>query len=355
MRHYKSAILLLLLFFIPLISGCVTEGVLKAKFSNLPQWTMGQRGGFPLTVEGGTPPYACAITNGALPQGFALTNCEIDGTPPLLAGGTTQSISPKFTVTITDSANPPNTLAVEMAIVVKQPSLTLVTNPVACTVGQYCSANLIANVTGGTPPYHYQSDTFRNGTPPWGTVVGVDGLLIGIPTREGTYTFGVCAVDAVALSVCEQVTAIIEPETEITYSGSFSMSGNLYKPIPDYSTTCTFADTFAGTITLHLTKGEAGAVSGTADVEGTFTSYGVAGSTAIYTCLDSQVPWSDSASVSGTTSALEFSASFITAGGSTCTGPFSGSVSEDSVSGTMEFTCDCCTGSASSSVTLAKE
>ena len=145
---YKVLILPLLLISILLISGCVTEGVLKAKFSNLPEWTMGQRGVFPLTVEGGTPPYACAITQGALPPEFTLQNCKIDGTPPLLAGGTTQSISPQFTVTITDSANPPNTLAVEMAIVVKQPSLTLVTNPVACTVGVYCSANLIANVSG---------------------------------------------------------------------------------------------------------------------------------------------------------------------------------------------------------------
>ncbi len=536
MRHYKSAILLLMLFFIPLISGCITEGVLKAKFSNLPQWTEGVAGTYPLTVEGGTPPYACAITKGALPPGFALANCEIDGTPPLLAGGTTQSVSPPFTVTITDSNNPPNTLAVEMAIVVKRPSLTLITNPVACAVGQYCSANLIANITGGTPPYHYQSDTFRNGTPPWGTVVGIDGLLIGIPTRAGTYTFGVCAVDSVALSKCEQVTAKIEPEEtgliilitntatcavdkacdadlvfdvsggtppylfetregtlppgttlstdgflegtptdegtytfevcavdstdefaceqttvtieaaaellilitndatcivdeycdadlvfdvsggispyefevgegtapfgttlgidgfltgvptlegtytfevcavdvldkftceeatvtielpeETTYSGPFSISGNYGRPFPDYGTTCTFADDFIGTISLNLIEEVDGTVSGTANVEGTFTSTAIAGSTYSFTCLSSQTPWSDSSPVSGTTSSLQFDTVFITAGGSTYTGAFSGSLGADSVTGNMEFTSPCCTGSASNSVTLAKE
>src|SRR3989344_9231127 len=103
---YKVLILPLLLISILLISGCVTEGVLKAKFSNLPQWTMGQRGVFPLTVEGGTPPYACAITQGALPPEYVLANCQIDGTPPLLAAGTTQSISAPFTVTISDSNTP---------------------------------------------------------------------------------------------------------------------------------------------------------------------------------------------------------------------------------------------------------
>ncbi|MBI2530415.1 MAG: hypothetical protein HYW05_04710 [Candidatus Diapherotrites archaeon] len=523
-----------MLISILLVSGCITEGVLKAKFSNLPTWTMGQRGVFPLTVEGGTPPYACAVTQGALPPEFTLQNCEIDGTPPLLAGGTTQSISPQFTVTITDSANPLNTLAVEMAIIVKQPSLTLVTNPVACTVGVYCSANLIANVSGGTAPYHYQSDTFRNGTPPWGTVVGVDGLLIGIPTREGTYTFGVCAVDSVALStcgpvtakiepaaeegivlelgtatctakrecnvdlvisasggiepyafelgegtlpsgtilddgvltgiptqegtypfevcafdvtlasgcgqttvtieppkgpelvlgtatctvdeqcdvdlimdvsggtppyefelgggtapwgtslgldgfltgiptdegtydfevcvfdsaedsVCEQTTVTIEPpiEVETIYSGSFSVSGNYDRYFSGY-TTCTFADDFTGTITLNLIEEAGGAVSGTADVQGTFTSNAIAGSTGSFECLSSQVTWSDSASVSGTTSNLEFSTSFTTAGGSVYTGDFIGSVYADSVSGDMEFTSPCCTGAASNSVTLTK-
>jgi len=533
---YKVLILPLLLISILLISGCVTEGVLKAKFSNLPQWTMGQRGVFPLTVEGGTPPYACAITQGALPPEFVLVNCEIDGTPPLLAGGTTQSISPQFTVTITDSANPPNTLAVEMAIVVKQPSLTLVTNPVACTVGVYCSANLIANVSGGTAPYLYQSDTFRNGTPPWGTVVGNDGLLIGIPTREGIYTFGVCAVDTVALSTCGPVTATIGPaeeegivlelgtatctakrecnadliisasggiepyafelgegtlplgtilddgvltgipteegtyafevcafdvtlaagcgqttvtieppkgpelvlgtatctvdeycdadlivdvfggtppyefelgegtapwgtilsidgfltgtptdegtydfevcvfdsaedfaceettvtiepsiELETIYSGPFSVSGNYDRAFPDYGTTCTFADTFTGTITLSLIDEAWDIVSGTADVDGTFTSTAIAGSTGSFTCLDSQLPWSDSASVSGAPSDLEFNTSFVTAGGSTYTGNFIGSVFEGSVSGNMEFTSPCCTGAASSSVTLTEQ
>ena len=533
---YKVLILPLLLISILLISGCVTEGVLKAKFSNLPQWTMGQRGVFPLTVEGGTPPYACAITQGALPPEFVLVNCEIAGTPPLLAGGTTQSISPPFTVTITDSANPPNTLAVEMVIVVKQPSLTLVTNPVACTVGVYCSANLIANVSGGTAPYLYQSDTFRNGTPPWGTVVGNDGLLIGIPTREGIYTFGVCAVDTVALSTCGPVTATIEPaeelgiilitstatctvdeacdadlisdvsggtppyqfefgegtspggttlsidgfltgiptlegtytfevcafdsasasvceettvtiepagivlltntatctvdeycdadliadvsggtspyefelgegtapggtalsidgfltgiptdegtydfevcafdsaddsaceETTVTieppteigtdYSGPFNISGNYDRQFPDYGTTCTFTDTFTGTITLYLIDEDWGIVSGTADVQGTFTSTAIAGSTDSFTCLSSQLTWTDSAAVSGTPSALDFSTSFTTAGGSLYTGDFMGSVYADSVSGDLEFTSPCCTGAASSSVTLAKE
>jgi hypothetical protein len=51
------------------------------------------------------PPYQCALKAGSPPAGIGLTGCVLSGTPPVLAGGSTMSISAPFTVTITDSAS----------------------------------------------------------------------------------------------------------------------------------------------------------------------------------------------------------------------------------------------------------
>ncbi|MFH1786383.1 MAG: putative Ig domain-containing protein [archaeon] len=361
MRAGNKTPVFLLVLAILLASGCTGDGgdaPLQATVSGLPEWTAGQQGIYPITAQGGTPPYACAVTAGALPPGFILANCILDGTPPLLAPGSTKSVSPPFTITITDSAG--RAVSLELAIIVKQPSLTLQLTPVLCFVDQMCQANMIAGVAGGTPPYHYQSDTFREGTPPWGTVVGIDGLLIGIPTTEGTYTFGVCAVDLVGLSVCEKETAVIEKLKEVepveeVYAGTFSVRGNYDRAFQEYYTTCTFDDTFGGTISLTVIEDSSGALSGTASVDALFTSYGIAGSTAGFTCLDSQVPWADSPVVSGTASSLQFSTGFFTAGGNPYVGAFAGSKSGDFITGNIEFTSTCCSGSASSAVTLSKQ
>ena len=64
------------------------------------------------------------------------------------------------------------------------------------TVGVAYSNTTIAGVTGGSPPYHYQSDTFANGAPPFGMIVDLNGSLTGTPTDAGQYAFGVCAVDS---------------------------------------------------------------------------------------------------------------------------------------------------------------
>ena len=81
----------------------------------------------------------------------------------------------------------------------------------------YASGNAFAygmpiTAAGGTPPYHYQFDTFANGSPPLGMSVNlISGELNGKPTVPGHYTFGVCATDLVGASSCSQVMITIGP------------------------------------------------------------------------------------------------------------------------------------------------
>jgi hypothetical protein len=84
----------------------------------------------------------------------------------------------------------------------------------AATAGTYYSARA-ATATGGSPPYHFQSDTFANGTPPPGMIVTLDGFLQGTPsstiTTARSYTFGICVADIVAASTCTQATVTVSP------------------------------------------------------------------------------------------------------------------------------------------------
>ena len=89
-------------------------------------------------------------------------------------------------------------------------SKTITTN----TTGSGLGYGLPITATGGTPPYHYQFDTFANGSPPPGLSVNlVSGELNGMPTVAGTYHFGVCAVDLAGASSCTQIQMTVTAAT----------------------------------------------------------------------------------------------------------------------------------------------
>ncbi|MCX6741640.1 MAG: Ig domain-containing protein [Candidatus Pacearchaeota archaeon] len=355
MRCGRQILFLAVLISVIFISGCGVNNQSGVQITSnvIPEWTEGQPGSFQLNASGGTLPYQCEITSGALPPWATLNNCVISGTAPLLAGGSAQSISPPFTIKISDASG--KSVSKEFTITVKKAAPELVLNEVSCFVGKKCSANLVNDASGGTPPYHYQSDTFAKGTPPFGTVVSIDGLLTGKPTKDGEYTFGVCVVDSVGLSKCEQTTATIELGTS-TYSGEYSGSGEFNKPFPEWGTTCTFENTYSGTMTLELTE-QGDSVSGTATINGIWLSTALSGSTTEFTCLDGDAPMDDTADVSGTKDNIRFTWHYYTAGGSEVTDEFTGSMSADgkTITGTATDIQSCCTGSGSMSATLTKE
>ena len=224
---FKNLFLFLILLVV-LISACnQTSSPQPSATSFQPvAWLTGQPGAVNLTPTEGNGPFQCAITAGALPQGFNLNNCVISGTAPVLAGGTTKSVSPPFTIIITNAAGQQQILEYNILTVASLPEI-IFNEPGACIVKQKCNVNLIAQVNGGTPPYHFQSDTFRNGAPPMGMIVDVNGVLTGIPSKTGQYTFGVCVVDVVAASKCGQTSVFVIDEEEIEEIISYSESGGL--------------------------------------------------------------------------------------------------------------------------------
>ena len=93
------------------------------------------------------------------------------------------------------------------------------------TVGAAYSNTTVASISGGSAPYHFQSDTFANGAPPFGMIVDINGNLTGTPTDAGQYTFGVCATDLGGLiaSPCPTTTITVAPPVNQS-AGQLSLS-----------------------------------------------------------------------------------------------------------------------------------
>lgn len=255
------------------VLGCVgqdgssTDNGIQTQNLNPIVWTEGQAGSGGFDSGGGTAPYTCTLTAGTLPDWLTLDGCTLTGTPPLLTGGTTESLSPPFTIRVQDSADPPHMMDITTSAKVKQQQLTLTLKAASCSQNQKCTANLISDITGGTPPYHYSSDSFMQGTTPPGTIIDTDGVLTGTPTTAGTYTFGVCAIDSTGISICRQTTATVGSSGGVMhYSAPFSKSGVFGKA----EETCDNEYDFTGKVDLSLTV-NGNDVSGTATVSGTCT------------------------------------------------------------------------------------
>jgi hypothetical protein len=229
-----------------------------------PAGTVGTPYTGPIGVSGGTGPYTCTITSGALPAGLTLNGCTITGTPT--APGTTT-----VTVKGTDSSNPPKTGTGPVTITINPSALSLtvtslpngmVNVPYSSTIG----------VTGGTAPY---SCTITAGTLPAGLTLGANCLVSGTPTVAGTANLTVKATDSsnpqesttgpVSLTINPAaltltVTSLPNGMVNVPYSSTIGVTGGT----APYSCTIT-----AGTLPAGLTLGANCLVSGTPTVAGT--------------------------------------------------------------------------------------
>ena len=120
------------------------------------------------------------------------------------------------------------------------------------TVGVAYTNTTVGSISGGSPPYHYQSDTFANGAPPFGMIVDLNGNLTGTPTDAGQYTFGVCAVDSSG-----RVSAPC-PMTTITVVSVDQSAGQMLLSLQSVS--CVPADPSQGTDTFSYTVSVSGPV-----------------------------------------------------------------------------------------------
>lgn len=220
----------------PSVPGPSTPGTPPSP-TTLPSWVSGQPGTATLEAPGGTGPFRCSLKPGSsLPAGFALTpNCQLSGQAPALAPGSTKSVAPPFIVTVTDSSNPPRTvdLVLSIPVVESAPRLTPVTTG-RCTTGKYCYVE-VARAEGGTWPYSFKSSTFREGTPPLGMSVDLNGGLSGTPSRKGVYNFEVCVVDNVGASDCKPTSVTVDLGPNVTVDRksctlrSSTPAGNVYR------------------------------------------------------------------------------------------------------------------------------
>jgi len=167
-----------------------------------------------LPVLGGKPPYQCALSSGsALPNGFSFAhagqviegvwNCVVaSGSVPTLATGTTKTITPPFTMTLSDASSPTQRVSIKLqiTIIAKGPKVQIIAGG-SCRVGMRCDV-LLATATGGIPPYTFRLDTLLAGPPPIGMTFGPDGHLRGTPSVAGENILGVCVVDSTGAYDC---------------------------------------------------------------------------------------------------------------------------------------------------------
>ncbi|MDQ1314197.1 MAG: hypothetical protein QG662_306 [Pseudomonadota bacterium] len=159
-----------------------------------------------LEATGGSAPYTWSlVTPGALPTGLSLnTSGVISGTP---FGGTDGTYN--FVVQVRDAQG--TTLQKQMAIKYTAPTpvptapMIGVSTLSAGTVGTLY--NSLVTATGGTAPYTWSA---VSGTLPPGLSLSASGVVSGIPTAAGNYTF-VLTVTGAGLSSSRSVTMTVNP------------------------------------------------------------------------------------------------------------------------------------------------
>jgi hypothetical protein len=213
-----------------------------------------------------------------------------------------------------------------------------------------CGFPAQSNPSGGHPPYHFQLGS-GGGFPPLGVVLLPNGCLSGKPTVAGTSNFTVCAIDLNGAQICRPTSVMTLPATGTTYVGPLSGAGNYTRNFPGF-TTCSFHDSYTGTIMVNLSTPAGGTPSGTVTITGTWVSTATGGSTANFTCNSTSTALDSSGPVTISGSTLSWSTNFPTLGGSTVTGAFNGTFNASSVSGTVTELIDTSSGSAVIPVTL---
>lgn len=263
----KGRLLTVIIGILILLTACTTEqssvsspaspsGPLQIRTQQLPIWEAPGSATYKLDIAGGVPPYSFSAS--ALPQGFNIGPDGTIGGMARLPEGTSHSESPPFTIIVTDSAGTTTQASFTIRIIEKN-TIQIITTPVTCILDQQCDEQ-IATADGGNPPYSFQSDSFMEGAPPFGTQVDINGHLTGKPSKAGEYTVGVCVKDTIGNQRCGKAAVTVEKGIQLTgtWSGHYGETET-----SDYCTTSN-----SGTLTISVTESD-GAFSGTVDDTGT--------------------------------------------------------------------------------------
>ncbi len=209
-----------------------------------------------IPVGGGTGPYTCSVTSGALPAGLTLgANCQITGTPTT-AGSATVGVSAN------DSGTPRGSGTGNVTVTVNPAPVTLtVGNPPIATVNTPYTGTI--PVTGGTGPYTCTTAS----TLPAGLTLGANCQITGTPTTAATTTISVTATDSANHSTIAPSTITVQPLPALTFTGSLpnGVVNQAYMQtlaatggVGPYTYTLT-----AGALPAGLTLSASGVISGT--------------------------------------------------------------------------------------------
>jgi hypothetical protein len=156
--------------------------------SPLPAGTAGTAYTAMVTASGGVTPYKWTISG--LPAGLTPTS----GTPSATISGTTDDVGTfSVTATVSDSESTPATASVTLSLTIAQ-AATLTVTPTTLpdgTLNAQYSQTLAA--TGGVSPYRW---TVASGTLPTGLLLSTAGVISGMPSVSGSFSFTVQASDA---------------------------------------------------------------------------------------------------------------------------------------------------------------
>lgn len=228
--------------------------------NSLPNGTVGVAYSAAINATGGTTPYACSITAGALPAGLSLSGCTVSGTPTT-AGTST------VTVKVTDSSAPAQNVSANESIVIAPTQLTLTNTLPNGQVGVAYSANITAS--GGTTPYTCSI----TGSLPAGLSLTAC-TVSGTPTVAGSTTVTVKVTDSgsPAQNASQLETIVIAPsalaltntlpngQVGVAYSANITASGG----------TTPYACSITGTLPAGLSLSGC-TVSGTPTASGSST------------------------------------------------------------------------------------
>jgi large repetitive protein len=156
--------------------------------------------GMPFTVTpsatGGSGTYTWSVSKGVLPAGVTLAN---DGT---ISGAPTLAGRYAFTLTVTDSES--RSKSVDVTLVVK-PKLAFKTLKLKnATSGVAYRSKVV--MTGGVAPLTWTA----TGKIPKGFKIGKTGLLLGTPTKAGTYRITVTVTDSLAAVARKTLTLVVK-------------------------------------------------------------------------------------------------------------------------------------------------
>ena len=232
--------------------------------TSLPAGDVGVSYSQALATSGGTTPFTWSVSAGALPTGLTL-----GASTGIISGTPTTAGTYSFTVMLTDSIG--GTATAPLSIIINvAPSITTTALP-SGEVGVAYSQTIVA--TGGTTPYTWSISV--GALPPGVSLAPSTGIISGMPTTAGTYSFtakvtdiaGGIATKALSITIlaAPSITTASVPNGEVSIAYSKTLAATAGTPPYTWSIS---AGALPGGLSLSASTG---IISGTPTTAGSFS------------------------------------------------------------------------------------